>query len=884
MKKTRNYKIKTAEVRQSFLDFFQKYDHKLIPSSPVIPFDDPTILFTNAGMNQFKDIFTGREKVNYKRATSSQKCIRAGGKHNDLDNVGFTARHHTFFEMLGNFSFGDYFKEEAIVYAWEWVTKVLEMPVERLYATVYDTDDEAFAVWEKVAPELKNGRILRFGKKDNYWSMGDIGPCGPCSEIHFDRSEKYGTGVNDVINGETERFVEIWNLVFMQYDQLADGSQIDLPNPSVDTGAGLERFTAILQNVESNYEIDLFANLIRATEEVTKKKYKGDLISSFHVVVDHLRALTFAIADGAGISNEGQGYVLRRILRRAARHGRLLDIHEPFIYKLIPALVSEMGDVYPEIKEKQSHIENVIKTEEESFGRTLETGLELFENIVSELKDDTIPGGQVFKLYDTYGFPYDLTELMAAEKGLKLDKENFDKAMSKRQKQSREGAKFKSHKDIILNIIKNDNIQVLPSKFKYNELKIQTTVTELFRSKEEPSNNMTNFHVILKETPFYVEAGGQVSDTGIITSNKSIAKVENLYSYENSIIHECSILKGFEKDFKKGSTVTAEVDSDRRWAIMRNHTVTHLTHAALRKVLGNHIKQSGSYVGPDRMRFDFSHHQPMTDDEIEQVEKIVNNEILKHNTVLTEEMSIDDAKKTGAMALFGEKYEDNVRVVSVDDFSKELCGGTHVDNVSQIGPFFITLETGIASGIRRIEAITGEEAIKYMLDAKSYRREVAGIVGRPESDSLAGIEYLKDQYSSLQKELKKLKAEMFSNKGNSIGEEFEINGLTIVSHNFGETDRDLMESWIDNSTEQNKSVVALAFGIALNKPTFIVAASSTAVGKFNIDSNKIINEVVKKLQGRGGGKPNFAQGTVGANIEYDTVIEYSKEIISKHLK
>jgi alanyl-tRNA synthetase len=830
-------------------------------------------------MNQFKDIFTGKEKVDYKRATSSQKCIRAGGKHNDLDNVGFTARHHTFFEMLGNFSFGDYFKEEAIVYAWEWVTKVLEMPIDKLYATVYDTDDEAFAIWEKVAPQLKNGRLLRFGKKDNYWSMGDIGPCGPCSEIHFDRGGKFGTGANDVINGETDRFVEIWNLVFMQYDQLADGTQIDLPNPSVDTGAGLERFTAILQGTESNYEIDLFANLIKATEEVSNKKYKGNLISSFHVIVDHLRALTFAIADGAGISNEGQGYVLRRILRRAARHGRLLDIHEPFIYKLVPSLINEMGDVYPEIKEKKSHIENIIKIEEESFGRTLETGLELFEDIVSKLKGDTIPGNDVFRLYDTYGFPYDLTELMAIEKGLKLDKENFDKAMSERQKQSREGTIFASMtEDVVKSLIKGFSFTDDETEFVRDSLEIETGL--LFANAGVADDAI----IILKSTPFYVEAGGQISDTGRIYSKKFEFNVTAMVDYQGYSIHLGKFTKGNSDDANKAKTVTAEVDSERRWAIMRNHTVTHLTHTALRKVLGDHIKQSGSYVGPDRMRFDFSHHQPMTDDEIEQVEQIVNNEILKNNPIITEEMSIKEAKKSGAMALFGEKYEDNVRVVSVNDFSKELCGGTHVENVSQIGPFFITLETGIASGIRRIEAITGEEAVKFMLDAKSYRKKVSGIVGRPETDSLAGVEQLKEQNSTLQKELKKVKANMFSNKGNSVGDELEFNGLTFISNDFGETDRDIMASWLDSNKEQIKPTVALAFGIVENKPTFMGSASSSAVKDFKIHIGNIIKEVLNQFNGRGGGKPNFAQGSISTDVDYEKLIESTKEIISKVLR
>jgi len=468
---------------------------------------------------------------------------------------------------------------------------------------------------------------------------------------------------------------------------------------------------------------------------------------------------------------------------------------------------------------------------------------------------------------------------------LKLDKNSFDKFMSERQKQSREGAKFDSHEDVIVINVRKNNITLPASKFIYNTFKIETEVIELLKTQEIlEDKTYPNFHIVLKETPFYVEAGGQISDDGFIYSNNSCAVVKYLYKIDNSIIHECELRKGSEKDFHKGSKVTAEVDSDRRWSIMRNHTVTHLTHAALRKVLGNHIKQSGSYVGPDRMRFDFSHHQPMTDNEIKQVEKIVNSEILKNNPVLTEEMSISEAKRTGAMALFGEKYEDTVRVVSVNEFSKELCGGTHVDNVSQIGPFFITLETGIASGIRRIEAITGEEAIKYMLEAKSYRKKVADIIGRPESDSLAGVEQLKDQYSSLQKELKKVKANMFSNKGNSVGEEFEINGLTVVTHDFGETDRDIMASWLDSNKEQNRAIVAFAYGIVGTKPTFMGSASSSGIKEFKIHIGNIIKEVLKQFNGSGGGKPNFAQGSVGDNINYKQLIEKSIDVISNMMK
>ncbi|MCH7691234.1 MAG: alanine--tRNA ligase, partial [candidate division Zixibacteria bacterium] len=797
--------IKTADLRESFLSFFERNGHKRLPSSPVIPFDDPTLLFTNAGMNQFKDVFTGQRQVDYKRAVSSQKCIRAGGKHNDLDNVGFTARHHTFFEMLGNFSFGDYFKEEAIKFAWEWLTKELKLPASRLYATVYQEDDDAFALWEKIAPELKNGRILRFGKKDNYWSMGELGPCGPCSEIHFDRGKKYGSGTNDVVNGETDRFAEIWNLVFMQYDQLPGGKIVDLPKPSVDTGAGLERLAAIVQNVETNYHIDLFKNIIAAISEITKSDYKKNL-ASHHVIADHLRALTFAIADGAGISNEGQGYVLRRILRRAARHGRNLGMNEPFIYKLVPVLVEEMAQAYPEIKEKRPHIINVIHAEEESFGRTLETGLHHIEEIVDDLKNSktrVFPGEEVFRLYDTYGFPYDLTEIIAAEHGLTLDKDGFDKAMQRQQEQSRKPISSKDWSGEIGNQPNMYGMQTPPTEFVREDFKVETKLefVQVFRHTTLSSEKTEDIVMILTKTPFYLESGGQISDTGKIYNDKILIEVNGIGKQRDWYLHYGRLVKGSYDDIKNGINVKAEVNSERRWDIMRNHTATHLAQAALRKVLGTHVRQSGSYVGPDRLRFDFSHHQPLTPDEIRQVEEIVNGEIIKGSGVNTELMPLAKAKKTGAMALFGEKYADDVRVVSIDDFSKELCGGTHVENVGQIGPFIITLETGVASGVRRLEAVTGTEALTLMLSDKNHMRQIGTLVGRQADDIIEGVKQLKESNSSLLRELKKVKANMFSGSESRIGESTEIDGVNMLTHDFGETDKDIMAGWIDKQKD-----------------------------------------------------------------------------------
>ncbi len=890
----------TAAIRRCFLDYFADHDHKIVPSSPVIPYDDPTLLFTNAGMNQFKDVFTGKRKPDYLRAVSSQKCIRAGGKHNDLDNVGFTARHHTFFEMLGNFSFGDYFKEEAIFYAWEWVTVNLGLSKDRLYATVYETDDEAFELWGKIAPELKDGRILRFGKKDNYWSMGNVGPCGPCSELHYDRGEKFGVGPEHVVNGETDRFVEIWNLVFMQFDQQPDGNIVPLPKPSVDTGAGLERIAAVMQDAETNYDIDIFKALIEAVSDLTGSRYEGEAIASHRVISDHIRALSFAIADGAGISNEGQGYVLRRILRRAARHGHLLGQQEPFIYRLVPVLVDQMGQAFPELGEKQSHIENVIKAEEESFARTLNTGLELFERVAGDLAkkgEKVVPGEEVFRLYDTYGFPSDLTEIIANEHGLDIDHVGFEQAMDRQKEKSRVGAGFVSEQNVHANQLDRISHPPRPSRFRRDALTADTDLVwwnSMWDHPEvEPPQSRDALArwgaALLLDTPFYVESGGQAADKGWIRSNSGdvVMQVEHVYAHRDWILHEGRITKGDPRAFGNAIAqsgrlaVTAEVDAIRRWDIMRNHTATHLTHAALRKVLGDHVKQSGSYVGPDRLRFDFSHHEPMTDEQIAEVERLVNERILQAVDVNTEVMDIDAAKKSGAMALFGEKYSEKVRVVSVDDFSKELCGGTHVSNTAQIGPFFVTLETGIASGVRRLEAITGREAVRYMLDLKRFRHQVSETVGRPESEALDAVRENREQVTVLNKELKRVKAEMFSGGGQSVGQEERVGELIVAYNDFGETDRDTMSGWVDSQKEKNQPVLALALGQVNGKRTFIGAASSRAVKEHRVHVGNVAKATLPQLGGRGGGKPHFAQGGIGDQATIEDLVKSVRNAITE---
>ncbi len=695
--------MKSYDIRQAFLDYFEGNDHRIIPSSPVVPADDPTLLFTNAGMVQFKNIFLGLEKTDYKRAASSQKCIRAGGKHNDLDNVGFTARHQTFFEMLGNFSFGDYFKEEAIYFAWEFLTKTLGLNPKHLYATVYTDDDEADKLWRRVAPELGD-RVLRFGEKDNFWAMGDTGPCGPCSEVHYDRGEH----IQGELNGEGDRFMEIWNLVFMQYNRDEGGNITPLPKPSVDTGAGLERFCMIMQNADSNYGTDLFTPLIDKVCKLSEKPYDpGPAGIPHRVIADHIRALSFAIADNAVISNEGRGYVLRRILRRAARYGHQLGLTEPFLYKIVQTLVENMGNVYPELKAQRGHIELVIKTEEEQFDRTLDIGIARFEDIILKVNASggkVIPGEDVFKLYDTYGFPADLTEIMAHEKGLSIDWDGFNKELEKQRQRSKKTS-------VVGRILFEGVLGMLPkSLFDYNNEKINTKIKYYGKFNDQE-------YLVLEETPFYAESGGQVGDTGIIESENLRFIVDNTQKDRESILHYGRFEypeKSFSLEHIFEKLVTAKIDSARRADIQRNHTATHLLHKALKLVLGEHVNQSGSLVAPDHLRFDFSHFKAMTPDEIDEVEKIVNEKIKEDLPVSWRYYKFEEAKKMGAVALFGEKYGDTVRVVKTGDFTMELCGGTHVTHTADIGQFFIKSESAIAAGMRRIEAITGTEAKKFI--------------------------------------------------------------------------------------------------------------------------------------------------------------------------
>ena len=827
--------------------------------------------------------------MSYKCAVSSQKCIRAGGKHNDLENVGQTGRHHTFFEMLGNFSFGDYFKEDAIKYAWDWVTRTLNLPADKLYATVYEEDDDAFDLWGKIAPELKNGRILRFGKKDNYWSMGEVGPCGPCSEIHLDKGEHLSK--NDPtawINNENERFVEIWNLVFMQYDQLPDGKIIPLPKPSVDTGAGLERIAAAMQKVDSNYETDLFAPLTAHVADITGVAYDPGVKGTSHrVIADHVRALVFALADGGGLSNEGRGYVLRRILRRAARHGRLLGCHKPIICRLAPTLIDIMGGYFTELREKRNHIEAVIKSEEERFGESLDTGLELFSTLEKKVKrsgSDTIPGEDIFKLSDTYGFPVDMTAIMAAEAGLKLDMAGFDRLMSHQQEQSRTGSDFGNEALIemkrLVEALEKDNPDRSKTIFVRGDDKaIFDVETKVVKMTKYTSAEVVAFAAVLESTPFYAESGGQIGDVGVIENSEAKMIVSSVVKHQDEIIHVGRLVEGGPEYLLPGTTVTARLDKFRRWDIMRNHTATHLLQKALRLVLGEHVKQSGSLVEADHLRFDFAHFKALTPEEIADVEKIVNEKILEGMKVGTEEMPADKAMKSGAMALFGEKYGDTVRVVSVGDFSKELCGGTHVTNTAEIGSFLITEESAIASGVRRIEAVTGRVAAELSRTNKQAMDEIGALLNVPGEGVVEAVRKISSTVTELQKENKKLKVERFSSGTASVGTEEQIGAVKFHHHDFGETDQESASGWADQYKSASTAAVAVAVGILDGKRTFIASASKAAI-EAGIDAGRMFGELVKELGGRGGGKTNFARGGLPDGIAYDDFIARVKAKLS----
>jgi alanyl-tRNA synthetase len=863
--------MKSDLIRDNFLEFFRARDHKIYPSSSLIPKDDPTLLFANAGMNQFKDVILGKKVPEHKRAASSQKCIRVSGKHNDLEEVGKDTYHHTFFEMLGNWSFGDYFKKEAIIWAWEFLTEVCRLPKERLWATVFRDDDESEKLWYENT-DIKKGRVLRFDEKENFWEMGEVGPCGPCSEIHYDKGKQYGCDRPDCgVNCPCGRFVEVWNLVFMEFNRDEKGKLTDLPAKVVDTGMGLERLTAVMQNVDSNYDTDLFVPLIKKIEDISGISCKGSNHGeSFRVVADHIRALSFAIADGAIPSNEGQGYVLRRILRRAARHGRLLGLHKPFIYQLSSVVVDLMGKVYPELVAKKEHVALVIKSEEERFEETLDLGLELFEKVVEKAlkrKQKVISGEDVFKLYDTYGFPLDLTQVMAQEKGLSIDLKGFEKLLEEQRERSRTSVKTISSDAVISDKVEKSNFV----GYEKDE-------------KEAKAVHSPNKSILLLDhTPFYAESGGQIGDTGVISADGFEFKVEGTKKEGDAIIHIGQVIKGRIEDVLN-KKVLAKVDVRRRNSTRRNHTATHLLHKALRQTLGEHVHQSGSLVAPDRLRFDFTHFKALDQAELDKVEQLVNEGIWENRRVRSKEIPFEEAKRLGAMALFGEKYGDVVRMIEIDGYSRELCGGTHVKATGEIGLFKIVSETGIAAGMRRIEAVTGEIAYQLTKKQKEILDELAFVLKSSPEDIKDRIETLIKTNKLLQKKIKEAQKESAKTKIEELAEaSVEVNGIKVIAHKAEVENRDDLLKLADTIREKLKFTIGVLSGVIDGKIVFVATVTDDLIKSKGIKAGEVVKQISKVAGGTGGGKPHLAQGGGKDLKKLDQALDSLPEIVKRML-
>ncbi|MDO6558240.1 alanine--tRNA ligase [Paraglaciecola chathamensis] len=861
----------TAQIRQAFLNFFADKGHQKVSSSSLVPSDDPTLLFTNAGMNQFKDVFLGTEQRKYTRATSSQRCVRAGGKHNDLENVGYTARHHTFFEMLGNFSFGDYFKQQAIAYAWTFLTQELKLPKEKLLVTIYSEDDEAFDIWHNEIGVPKE-KIIRIATSDNFWSMGDTGPCGPCSEIFYDHGEHIWGGPPGTPEEDGDRFIEIWNLVFMQFNRQANGDMLPLPKPSIDTGMGLERISAILQNVHSNYEIDIFQNLIKATAEIVGTSSLED--KSLRVVADHIRSCSFLISDGVMPSNEGRGYVLRRIIRRAVRHGNKLGAKGVFFYKLVAALATEMGDAYPELNEQRAVIEKVLRVEEEQFSRTLERGMLILNDALSDLEGKVVPGELVFKLYDTYGFPADLTNDVAREKGLSIDEEGFEQAMAEQRKRAQKASNF----DLDYNEqLRSD----LESVFVGYELEQNTAqIKEIFvlgQSVAEIAAG-TEGTIILDESPFYAEAGGQAGDTGTLVKDSGGFEVQDTVKLGKAIAHKGAALS----ELKVGDSVQANVNGARRHAIKLNHSATHLMHAALKSVLGEHVNQKGSLVQPERLRFDFSHYEAMTKEQVLAVETMVNEQILANHALQTKLMGLEQAKEAGAMALFGEKYDDDVRVVSMGDFSMELCGGTHVARTGDIGLFKIISESGIASGVRRIEAVTGITALQYVQQQAFELTSISAVLKTDVTTVGERVLQLIEQTKTLEKEVTKLKQEIANSAGSDLLSQInEINGVKVLSYHVQGIESGALRTMIDDLKNQIGSGVIL-LGVATGEKVSLIAGVTKDLTQ-KVKAGELVNFVAQQVGGKGGGRPDMAQAGGSQPENLDSAIASVNEWLQERL-
>lgn len=839
--------MNSAQIRDAFLNYFAERGHEKVPSSSMIPGNDPTLLFTNAGMVPFKDVFLGTDKRRYNKATSAQRCLRAGGKHNDLENVGYTARHHTFFEMMGNFSFGDYFKKQAIQYAWDFLTKELELPAEKLWVTVFTEDDEAYDIWAKDIG-VPEDRISRIGEKDNFWSMGDTGPCGPCSEVFYDHGPEVWGGPPGTPEEDGDRYIEIWNLVFMQYNRQADGTLEPLPDPSIDTGMGLERISAIMQNVHSNYEIDLFQALIKAAAEIIGT---NDLDNkSLRVIADHIRSCSFLITDGVMPSNEGRGYVLRRIIRRAVRHGHLLGAKDTFFFRLVDELARQMGDAYPELVQKQQIIKDALEREEQQFARTLERGLAILSDEISQLKGKVIPGDVVFKLYDTYGFPVDLTADIAREHELTVDEEGFEQAMSEQRLRAQQASQFGMDYNQQL---KSENQTTFTG---YDDVAGQAKVVELFKEGQPVEELQAGDKgiVVLSETPFYAESGGQIGDKGVLVASGNAFEVTDTQYIGKAIAHH-GVAKA---PVKLNDSVKAEIDSERRENIKRNHSATHLLHAALRNLLGEHVTQKGSLVEADKMRFDFSHFEPVTNEQLAQLEREVNAQIRTNLPLQTELMAIDEAKEAGAMALFGEKYDDQVRVVRMGDFSMELCGGTHVKATGDIGLFRITSEGGIASGVRRIEVVTGEAAIRYTQQQQSILQNLAGEL-KTESNSVAEkVQQLQQKFRELERKNEQLQQKLAQQAGGGlVAQAIDINGVKAIIAELDQADPKSLRGLVDDLKNQIGSGIVLLGTANGNKVSLIAGVTADLTSK--VKAGDIVNQAANVVGGKGGGRPDMAQ-------------------------
>ena len=850
--------MKVSQIRQAYLDFFAQKGHQIVPSSPVVPGDDPTLLFTNAGMNQFKDVFLGFDKRPYNRATTAQKCIRAGGKHNDLDNVGYTARHHTFFEMLGNFSFGDYFKKDAIQFAWDLLTQVFKLPKEKLLVTVYAEDDEAFEIWNKQIG-VPADRIIRIGDNkgaryasDNFWMMGDTGPCGPCTEIFYDHGEHIPGGPPGSPEEDGDRFIEIWNNVFMQYNRDEAGVMHPLPKPSVDTGMGLERIAAVLQHVHSNYEIDLFVNLLRASKEAVDAAGGENCDAqspSLKVIADHIRACSFIVVDGVIPGNAGRGYVLRRIARRAIRHGYKLGARKPFFYQLVPALVKEMGEAYPELRAAQDKVSEVIKQEEERFFQTIANGMEILDSALAG-GSKVIDGETAFRLHDTFGFPLDLTADVCRERGVTVDAEGFEVAMQKQRDQARAAGKFK--------VAQGLDYKGKPTQFHgYDTLKHEgAKVTALYVDGSAVSSVKAGDAavIVLDNTPFYAESGGQVGDKGELRNESIRFAVEDTFKIQADVFgHQGEVLEG---ELKVGDSLNALVDSQQRTDIMRNHSATHILHKALREVLGDHVQQKGSLVDATKTRFDFTHNAPITAGQIRRIEDIVNQEILENTATSGKVMSLDDAQKTGAMMLFGEKYGDEVRVLEIGS-SKELCGGTHVGRTGDIGSLKIVSESGVAAGIRRVEAVTGNNVLHFLQDLEDKINEAAVILKTHPGDLVNRVAQLQESLRQAERELEKVNSKLAASQGDELaGQAIDVNGIKVLAARLDGADAGVLRETMDALKAKLKTAAIVLASVQGDKVSLIAGVTADSIGK--VKAGDLVNFVAQQVGGKGGGKPEMA--------------------------